>query len=259
MVRPLYLGTNTKLTPQQNAQNYLTPLNAVNVSVFLNGVAEDKVGKNSTVVQFVDTNNNGKIDKDDIVNYQEKGKQKQSKIVDEKELGEAQISATNVILEDGSVLKTSKQNMFKASSLLNLKENNMTPDATKLLVDTKLPPQEQFKAVNRLNNDCDRVLRRGIGATGKLVLELGETPEAKQNLQDAPASFNEGQTEYIKEEEKGSKTRNKNLLSVTGFKNFIVNPAAVEIAAPLTVTELDKPDWNKGLGIGHYTRLNDDK
>ena len=259
MVKPLYTGLDTKLTPLQNAQNYLTPVNAVNMSVFVNGITEKKDGSNITVVQFVDTNKNGKLDKDDVVNYTDKGEKKQSTIVDEKEVGDAQISATNIMLKDGGILKASKQNMFKASSLLNLKENNMTPDGTTLLVDTKLSPEEQFNAVNRLNDDCERILRRGNGGSGELVTELSNSTDGKKHLQDAPISHSENKTNGIVEEPKDSKSKNKNMLNLLGLKEYIVNPAAIEITQPLTSSDLNKPDWNKGLGIGYYTRLKDNK
>lgn len=256
MTKPINNSVNfkpvTKQEPSVNTvQEATLPINVVKMSIYLNGAIEGRSGKNSSVVEFTDVNFNHKLDKGDIVSYADKkGVQKKSAIVEEKDNDLSQASATEIILEDGSVVKASKQNLFKAGSLLNLMENNITSDGKTLLINTKMGPHEMYKAVNRLTHDCDRINQKDGITFGKLVDKVKDEPENTQYTQKAPNAYIKDKTQQQLIQDKPTLC----LFNIAGVKKFIIKPAAQELVKPLTSTDLDDPNWTSGLCVGLYSR-----
>ena len=255
MTKPVNNDAKVKpVTPQEPNKNIDLPTNVVNMSIYLNGATETKNGKNSSIVEFTDKNFDHNLNIGDTVEYNDNGTQKKSVIAETKNKDEAQTSAVDILLEDGSFIKASKQNMFKASSLLNLKENNLTKDGTTLIINTKLDPNEMFIATNKLIKDCDRILQKDKIKTGDFVEKIKKSPDEKLYVQKAPSSYlgNETRSQAIQERPILC------LLNFAGVKKLIIKPAQEELTKPLTGEDLDNPKWNYGLCVGFYSR-NDSK
>jgi len=203
-------------------------------TIAMTTVSNDKNFQNS-IMDFSDSNSDGKIDAGDVVKYKDKDGKIITTTIDEMKDDPTFLSSVIMKFKDGLEQLASKSNLKKADSVLKFEQNNVTKDGKDLKINTKLEGGEAYDAVESLINDSNSMVG-GPKKVPELVKNLKASPDGNKYTQTTSEAGNSEGTSAIS---------SFNTLNLAGFRKFVEAPISEQLKVPLKVKDLDDADWRK--------------